>query len=585
MTLQEIILRLHDRSREILDHLPDDSPLASHLRGNLPSLTLAKSVLEKVRLHQTRPDHPLQLVVLGPTQSGKSTIVNLLMDQEAAGVSPLAGYTIHPQAFLYGIERAQAEWLKDYFPGQQQLPVADLPRDHFDCIGVEFVQRPASSFLSPSMVWDTPDFDSITANHYRDNVIRTAALADVLLIVVSKDKYADESVWEMLQLLEPLEQPTLVCINKVRPSNRETLLHSWQEKWQRYRNDPPPPVVTLEYMQALDLLKESGHQLLARHVPPVVEKADRKRLQGQIKKLARKHWPAWTEPLRAEIQAQEAWRKLVDKTLEQALEIYRHDYLDHPYAYETFQRALAELLILLEVPGLAKPMMYFRKAITWPIRALFKRKPKRTGENIQELVILQNAVEHALLQLQQATQENSQAQATLAQWWQALANHLRQRQEEWKQQFQSAVETYYQDFQPQVEAAAKELYHKLEEMPATLNSLRATRVTADAAALAVVFHTGGIGPQDFVLAPAVLSITSLLTESALGKYLDRVAEKLKKAQLQSVRELLERQLQQPLEALPQYMHANTAFGIDSEDLEAAEKEIQEKPYGLKSFFQ
>ena len=122
-------------------------------------------------------------------------------------------------------------------------------------------------------------------------------------------------------------------------------------------------------------------------------------------------------------------------------------------------------------------------------------------------------------------------------------------------------------------------------MPATLNSLRATRVTADAAALAVVFHTGGIGPQDFVLAPAVLSITSLLTESALGKYLDRVADKLKKTQLQSVRELLEKQLQQPLEALPRHMHADTSFGINSETLEAAEKELQEKRYGLKSLFQ
>ncbi len=36
---------------------------------------------------------------MGPTQVGKSTVVNLLLGKRVAEVSPLAGYTIHPQGF------------------------------------------------------------------------------------------------------------------------------------------------------------------------------------------------------------------------------------------------------------------------------------------------------------------------------------------------------------------------------------------------------------------------------------------------------------------------------------------------------
>lgn len=584
MTIQDIVAQLYERSRFILGHAAQDSKLTSILGENLPSLTLGRAFLEKIQLLEEHPRLPQQIAVLGPTQSGKSTVVNLLLAEEAAGVSPLAGYTIHPQVFVQDNEPVGLDWLSRFFPGYQAVATTELPRDRYDFIGTRIVTSNNSALPSPVMIWDTPDFDSIAADNYREGVIRTAALADLLVVVVSKDKYADESVWEMLRLLDPLRQPTLVCLNKARPIHRETLLNSWQDKWRRYRQDDPAPVLALPYEPDLEQLHKASGPLFSQHLPTVLKHIDRSRYQDRIKAFVRQHWPAWTEPVRAEIEAQQIWQTLVDDVLQQAIEIYRHDYLDHPYAYETSQRALAELLILLEIPGLAKPMMYFRKAITWPIRAVFKRKPARAGENAQELVILQNAVEHALLQLLQATQEKSQSQSILTHWWRDLAAHLRENQSEWKRQFQAAVTGYYQSFQPHVEEAAQELYLKLKEMPATLNSLRATRVTADAAAIALVLQTGGIGPHDFVLAPAVLSLTSMLTESALGKYLDRVADRLKKKQLDAVRSMLKQQLQQPLQSLPQRLQAQDSFGIDQSTLEAMESLLQEKQYGLKSLF-
>jgi len=39
------------------------------------------------------------MAVVGPTQAGKSSLVNVLLNSNDAGVSPLAGYTIHLRVF------------------------------------------------------------------------------------------------------------------------------------------------------------------------------------------------------------------------------------------------------------------------------------------------------------------------------------------------------------------------------------------------------------------------------------------------------------------------------------------------------
>jgi hypothetical protein len=109
----------------------------------------------------------------------------------------------------------------------------------------------------------------------------------------------------------------------------------------------------------------------------------------------------------------------------------------------------------------------------------------------------------------------------------------------------------------------------LREHPAILNSLRATRITTDAAALAVALHTGGLGVQDFILAPAMLSLTSLLTEGALGSYVGRAEEDLKRKQQELVRRLFEDTLREPLLRLPARLEGIPRFEIPPETLSAA----------------
>ena len=67
------------------------------------TLRLADAALDKQVLNTKFPQHPMQIVIIGPTQAGKSTLCNLILDTNAAGISALAGYTVHAQGFAAGV--------------------------------------------------------------------------------------------------------------------------------------------------------------------------------------------------------------------------------------------------------------------------------------------------------------------------------------------------------------------------------------------------------------------------------------------------------------------------------------------------
>jgi hypothetical protein len=106
-----------------------------------------------------------------------------------------------------------------------------------------------------------------------------------------------------------------------------------------------------------------------------------------------------------------------------------------------------------------------------------------------------------------------------------------------------------------------------------LNSLRATRITTDAAALAIALHSGGIGIQDFVIAPATLSLTSMLTESALGHYVNRAAEDLKARQLRAVEVLVRDTIGDWLASLPGRLDGSRHLKLTSADIVTAGEQL------------
>lgn len=551
-------------------------PLAQGLADNLLSLRLAEARLEKIEFNRRLPAHPMQIAVIGPTQSGKSTLVNVLLGESRARVSPLAGYTVHPQGFPLNVQFSSLGWLEEYFSGYRRLKPEDLPEAGLESFALAEPTLRAGGSLPAAVVWDTPDFDSVDSADYRNAVLRTAALADLLLLVVSKDKYADQSVWEVMSLFEPLGQPTVACLNKLTPGARETLVRSFEEKWRAARRDPPPPVAVLPWIQGTEgAVPENPANELASLLAQTCGKVDRGSSEEGISRFLRTHWQDWLAPIRREMAAQSEWTGLVDSALKEGLSIYRRDFLDHPQSYETFQRALAELLTLLEIPGLAGGLAAARKILTWPARQLARLgKGSRGKENLgQETAVLARIIEHLFIHLMQELLQKGAEDPTLSSYWRELAAALKAERKIGELQRASALATHVREFQGEIDRTAHQLHDHLREHPAVLNGLRATRVTADAAALAVALHTGGIGVQDFIIAPAILSVTSMLAESALGRYLFKAEAELKERQYQAVETLFDQTLRPVLVSLPNRLNSEDRFNIPEGMLEEAEKLI------------
>lgn len=541
----------------------------------IEQLILAEACLRKTAFLSQEP--PLQLAVLGPTQAGKSSLVNALLQTEAAGVSPLAGYTVHAQGFCHGVTLTDCRELGHYFGRFQQLAVEQLSKERYDCYGLTELHH-KSSLLPPAVLWDTPDFDSIESETYREGVLRAVALADVLILVVSKEKYADQSVWQMMNFLHALQQPVLICLNKLNEGQDSVLLASLKDKWQAARNDDFPPVIPLFYdkQQHAPQWLEAHHKVLQQ----VIAKANRKKHERLSQAFLKKYWQHWLEPVRLEHQALAHWQQCCQQLLNDALVHYQRDFLHHPHHYETFQQALAELLLLLEVPVVANVLANTRKVLTYPIKKLFKRKAKTLAQNSQELLLLKQIAEHALIQLSDTLLEQSE-HGSQARWWQSVNQVLRTERQQLLAHFSSASQHYHVDFQSEVEHTAQQLYQQLQQQPMILNGLRATRVSADAAMIALSLHTGGIGVHDLVLAPAMLTVTSMLTESAIGGYMHKLQQELKQRQLQRVKQLFSDTLLQQLTVLPEQLPKLKYFNISPATVFAAEQQLTDKRHGLR----
>ncbi|MFZ2311931.1 MAG: GTPase [Methylobacter sp.] len=575
----EFIQLLKQRYQAVLKQLNNES-IKTIYQQRIDQLILAEAFIRKGQLIDSSEKQTLQLAVVGPTQAGKSSLVNVLLNSNVAGVSPLAGYTVHPQGFCNGITVSECSGLQRYFGRFQQLQQSQLTQDRQDCYSLtENITE--SKLLPRGILWDTPDFDSIDSANYREGVIRAIALADIVILVVSKEKYADQSVWELMSTLESLHQPTVICLNKLVEGSESVIIHSLKEKWQLARNDEFPDVVSLYYQKqtGLPFWPESDQKQLI-HTQTKVNHRKHSHIE---QKLLQKHWQSWLEPVVAEHQLLNDWHELVDLIIKRGLENYQRDYLNHPHHYETFQHALAELLTLLEIPGLATLLSGTRKILTWPVRQVMKlgRKRLHITDSSHEIALLNQIAEHMLIQMADSLLDKAE-QSHQNQWWREFSSLLRTQRQDILQDFSSAAKNYHVSFQQDVENVAQGLYHKLQEQPMVLNGLRATRATADAAVIAMTLQMGGIGVHDLIIAPAMLSVTSLLAESAIGSYMHKVEAELKQNQLHTVKQALFIQsMRKKLLALPTQLSTATHFNISPDQLQAAESQLTEKRHGLR----
>jgi len=523
------------------------------LIDNYNSLRLADAALDKVNLNQHHPDHPTQVVVLGPTQAGKSTLCNLLSNTDIAGISALAGFTVHAQGYAINCAEDDLAVLQDLM-----LPLSRVHSDALDSQNLNhYILQPIkpgqhSILKDKAVIWDSPDFDSIESSGYRSAVLSVAALADVIVLMVSKDKYGDKSVWDMLRLIRKLGKPIMVCINKLDPADQNTIVSSFQTRHQEQFKQPAPPIVCLPFvrMSLADrasanesnadqtvIISDANKKELSKQLNDLLHRSSRDQHAKHIDDYIAQQMPIWMEPINIELEAKHNWETEVAETIKDAKERYSTRYLNDPRKYDTFNKAIAELLTLLEIPGIAGALSKTRGIVTWPVKKIFglgKQVVKRESLPVdQEMEALELILEQAITRLQGhiliQQQDNEKQQA----FWQAIQKSLSTDKNDIRNNYLSTASQLQKEFAPRIEETAQQLYGQLQDQPALLNTLRAARVSTDAAAVVLAVKSGGLAAIDLVIAPAMLSVTTLLTESALGQYMER-----SKRQLQTEQQLM-----------------------------------------------
>jgi hypothetical protein len=566
------------------------------LDEQIDALTLAQAAWRTADRPPVAPA-PAHLAVLGPTQTGKSTIVNLLLGRPAADVSPLAGFTIHPQGFWQAPPDAADNWTAGFLPGWERVPQAALDRDRNDQFALERIAAGGAS-ASPAVgdlfaaldtdtqvVWDTPDFDSLRARTYIAGVLAVAGAADVHLLVLSKEKYSDLAVWRLVGVLADLGRPLIVCLNKLTPDAEEPIRRSLRERLAQYcPRQADAPLVTLPHDPRL---AESS----ATDSPAVVELretvaracADVPRTRAQRRKgvaaLVRRHWDDWTAPVRTEHTVLAEWHGLAEQAGADFVRSYRRDYLDHPQRYDSFRRASVELLDLLELPRVGSFLASARRVITWPARQLisagrdwWNSHDRREAVHSLgvEATVLTDALNALLARLEHEVRRKCGARDPAARVWQALDAALADEGPQLRAQFEAALVRHHEQVLTEVRAAARELYETLKKQPTRLAALRTARASMDLGSILLAVKSGGLSMIDAVWAPAAFGVTSLIMEGFAGIEQRNIDARLKRQQLARVEcELVAGTFVAALTALAERLRAGPLFGITPAELDAA----------------
>lgn len=515
------------------------------------SLRVAETGVDSLKRPQ--PSTPT-LAVAGPTQTGKSTVVNILAGGEYVQTSPLAAHTQRACVLAVG-GAGEGGRLPTLHLGDRSL-----------------VPQPVDSDAPSCLIWDTPDFDSNAAAVYRQEVARVCALADLLLVVVSREKYADQSVWRILEITAPLETTTILCLNKCGGDADTDVIVQAIER--RLAENPAVgshiPVRTLPRLGAdfAASLESDAVASFRRDVLGRLERRPAPDRRAGLARLIRAGWDAWVEPVEQELACRREWSELLEAQTRAFLARYRSEYIDHSKHHDVAQKAIIGLLELLEIPALAGPISRTRRALTWPFRRLAAAVGKRAEAPVdKEVEVLDAAIEHYLLTLR------GEATARRHPWWRAMEVELARLEPELKQAFQASVEQYREEFQPRIDDLSRQLYARLQRNPATLNALRATRVGADAGGIVIAIKTGTLGLYDALFAPAVVSLTSYLTESVVGQYLKSVIAGLKREQYEKVSAIIHDAVERRLESLQP--RAPELFGISAGELAQARRGLEE----------
>ena len=517
---------------------------------------------------------PVHVAVFGGTNTGKSTVLNVLLGRAACGMKVTARFSQHPEAWAEPEQHARWRAFPGRFAGYAMHAGEAAPRQP-DAELAAGAWRPALAvreLASAALVaaagacadgavfWDAPDVSTEEAQAWLRAVIDTLALADLALFVATNESYADDRGLELLALFAASGAEVDVVANKVAAGSElyGDVRAKVAERAETATVFALPWVEGAEPLERLARLvatPEAGAlraALAARAAPAPARKLASlaRALEFLDQNLARA-----LEPLQREARVAERWAEIVAETTERELvRAYAADYLE-TRRYQEFKAALAELVRLIEIPGIGRVFGSIGRVARVPV-ALLKRAwgnlagdgalGERPGESEQKVVARLFAAWLAALKAEaQGMARNDGYPA-----WSRLAAELDAGafQAELVQTFEGAYRGYRAELDARVRAAAAALYEAIAANPRLLASLRAANLVGDASVTISAVAAGGLAPTDLLLGPLVHGLWEELVERGLGGYIGRQEELLKTDQLERVRALFEAELAAPARA-------------------------------------
>lgn len=208
ISLIERLVALAERRAALLNPLPGDGPPRGEASSDGAShgpTQRGRELLEHTRsylLPRARDlDAPLVVLLLGPTGSGKSTLMNTLAGRPVSRTGVLRPTTMDAVVLASTADQAAL---------RATGPLAAVATDRLDW--VEGGARPGIALI------DAPDIDSVEHRN-RELADTLLEVADLCIFVTTATRYADQVPWDVLARVEQRRLPLVVVVNRLPPGS------------------------------------------------------------------------------------------------------------------------------------------------------------------------------------------------------------------------------------------------------------------------------------------------------------------------------------------------------------------------------
>ncbi|MEA2003133.1 MAG: GTPase domain-containing protein [Actinomycetota bacterium] len=182
----------------------DGSADADHAR-----VAIIRTINEYLIPRLDEPEAPVVAAVIGPSGTGKSTVVNSLANDRISDVGPLRPTTRGPVLWAHS-DHGGRYWSEFVARVRERVgPTVDV------VIGDDELTKQLT-------VIDTPPSEFVAASG-RKPAVDALALADLCVFVTSPSRYADISAWRFLREIRWRGVPMLFVLNRLPPDREEAV--------------------------------------------------------------------------------------------------------------------------------------------------------------------------------------------------------------------------------------------------------------------------------------------------------------------------------------------------------------------------